>query len=435
MAVYLEAMPIPDLLPPERRPKSLPELLDIALSNNPETRTAWWNAQRAAASRAFVATDYSPKIRFHGDVIQSRDYKFPNGDETTFTCIDADIILGYLLYDFGERNAKNAAAKAALLGVQWQSNWTIQKVMHNVISQTYIYLNAREILQSRIASLHDAQTALKASQELQAAGLRSITDVYTMKAAIADMEIAIALQKAETAISQGKLAANMGLEVDADVRVMELPDPNKDEIENDSLYCLIEEANLKRADLMAKRSELQQKYALMDKAAAQYKPKINFNAAGGYKRYLHDKRSHDHGGYYRLVLNFDMPLYDGFEAIYQNRIALSDAQATGAELERLELEIAMEILSYSKLFEAAKEILSLAQESLQNSMKTFDGTLEKYKAGTQSIFDLIAAQKQLAEARIKHGEAKTRWYRSLAQLAYATGTISQFTEDPCVTTY
>lgn len=431
ISLPLTAMPIPDLVHYQSAVLSLPELLDMALTNNPETRVAWWNARRAAASRAFVATDYYPKLFLHGSAIHGRDYKFPNGQQTTYTSLDGDIILSYLLYDFGERNAKNEAAKAALHAVNWQSDWTVQKVMYNVITHTYTYLNAQEQLQSRLASLRDAQETLKAAEELQRAGLRSITDVYAIKANVSALQMGIALQKAETDVARGKLAASLGIGVDEELNVMTLPDPVPDAVAVQRLDALICEANQTRADLLAKRSELQQKHANIDKVAAQYQPKVNFKGTTGYKRYIHDRTN---GSHYKFILNFDMPLYDGFESMYQNRIAYSEAQATEAEIERLELEIALEILTYSRMFEAAQEILSLSQQNLENSFKTFDGTLEKYKAGTQSIFDLTAAQDKLAEARLKHGEAKTRWYRTLAQLAYSTGTIAQFTEGSCATT-
>ena len=92
------------------------------------------------------------------------------------------------------------------------------------------------------------------------------------------------------------------------------------------------------------------------------------------------------------------------------------------------------MFTYRCLFEAAREILKYAESNLENSLKLFDGTLEKYRAGTQSVFDLIAAQKLLADARVKHGNAKIRWYRALAQLAHATGTIMTYSEESCTNT-
>lgn len=417
--------PQPDL----SHPLSITELLDIALQNNPETQTAWWNAQRAAASVGIAKSAYYPTAYIHGTVAHGRDYKFINGQETTYTTGSGDLILNYLLYDFGERRAATDAAKAALCAANWQSDWTLQKVMYNVIHHTYAFLNAQEQLNSRLSSLHDATISLEAAQELHRVGLKSINDVYALKAAISDMQIAIALQKADVTIAKGKLAASMGLSVDTEILVADLPDPQVTKVVQEGVHNLIAAANQKRSDLMAKRAEVQQKEALRDKVSKSCRPKVGVNADTGYRRYFHDKSN---GYNYNVGLYLDIPLFNGFEATYQNRVAYSDLQISETEMANLELEIALEVLTYSSWFAAAQDILQLAHENLQNSFKTFQGVLDKYKAGTQSIFDLTAAQKQLADARLKHGDAKTRWYRSLAQLAYATGSIMPNTEVPCI---
>jgi len=67
--------------------------------------------------------------------------------------------------------------------------------------------------------------------------------------------------------------------------------------------------------------------------------------------------------------------------------------------------------------------LKWSDEYLEESTKTYEGTLDRYKAGLQNIFDLIQTQRVLADARIKRTQAKTQWLVSLAQLAFATGTI------------
>jgi outer membrane protein len=249
-----------------------------------------------------------------------------------------------------------------------------------------------------------------------------------MKATIADMQINIALQKAEVDNARSRLAKSVGLAVDAPLVVDVLPDPTIQSPLTEGLPLLMERAQQTRADLLARRADVDQKYYLYDKASTKYMPKLNLAANGGYKHYVED---HSDGANYRVGLSLDIPLFNGFESIYQKRAAYADAQAAEADVERLEAEIALEVMTYHRSFEAAQEILLLAQDSLQNSVKTFEGILEKYKAGTQSIFDMTAAQRQLAEARIKQSEAKTRWYRTLAQLVYATGTISL--EEECAT--
>lgn len=405
-------------------PLSIPQLIDIALQNNPETRTAWWYAQRAAASKGIAESSYYPSLYFDGSVWHGRDYKFPNGDETTYTSTKAAIALTYLLFDFGERSADNEAAKAALIAADWQSNWILQNLVLEVLNNAYAYLNAQEILISRQASLDDANATLEAVEELHRAGLRSITDVYTIRATVSDTQIGIARQQAEVDITQSRLAVSLGFDADSPIQVIPLPDPAslpQAQKCGTSVNDLIEIAHEQRADLMAKRADLAQKQSLQDKARAQYLPKLEFAGDGGIKKYFHDRSN---GYEYNVGLNLICPLYTGGESTYQKKLADANMQMTLTELEKMELKIAQEVLMYSRRFQAAQEIVLLSCEYLENSIKSFQGTLDRYKAGTQSIFDLAIAQRVLAEARIKHGEAKTAWYRNLAELALAIGTIS-----------
>lgn len=426
----IEAAPTSDVSYDLSQPLAIPELVDIALRNNPNTKTAWWNARRAAAALGAANSAYYPTVLLHGDVMHGRDYKFINGQETTYTTAGADLILSYLLMDFGERKATSDAARAALCAANWQTDWAIQTVMFEVLHNGYAFLNAQEQLISRNLSLSDARGTLEDANDLLRVGLRSINDINTLKATISDMEINIALQKAEVDIARGKLAASLGLDVGTPLVLIALPDPKNDQAMKEDLDCLIVRAQQTRADMMAKRARLQEKIALAEKTKKSYYPKLNLNADGGYRRYIDDKAN---GADYNVGLNIDFPLFNGFEATYRNRVALSDVMATENELASLELAIALEVLSYHRLFEAAQEIIKLSQESLSNSTQTFEGVLDKYKAGTQSIFDLVLSQRLLADARIRHGDAKTRWYRSLAQLAYATGTILSLQGDSCVT--
>lgn len=413
---------------PAQHPLSITELLDIALRNNPETRAAWWNANRAAASADISKSAYYPSIGFRGSFVNGLDYRYINGQETNYTTVSGDFILSYILFDCGERRSACEAAKAALNAAHWQSDWILQKVMYNVINNTYTFQNAQEQLKSRLASLQDANASLEAAIELQRAGLHSVTDVYAIKASVSDMQMGIALQKAETEIAQGKLAASLGLDVDSHFTIAALPDPLFDSVMQAGLNQLIDSAKQKRSDLMAKRSDLQQKIAQQTRVSRSCLPKLSARGDTGYRRYFEDKAN---GYNYNIGLYLDIPIFNGFEQIYQNKVALSDVQLSEIEIERMELEVALEVLTYHRWFNAAQEVLQISHENLQNSIKTFQGVLDKYKAGTQSIFDLAAAQKQLADARLKNGDAKTRWYRSLAQLAYATGTIMPNTEVPC----
>src|SRR6266404_384881 len=68
-----EPVAVPD------HPLSISELVDIALSNNPDSKIAWWNARRAASSVDAAKSTYYPKLDLDLSANHGRDFEFING--------------------------------------------------------------------------------------------------------------------------------------------------------------------------------------------------------------------------------------------------------------------------------------------------------------------------------------------------------------------
>jgi len=411
---------------------SVPELIDIALQNNPDTKMAWLQVQHSASQQDFAKSDYYPEFSLNADLVNGRDYKYPNADEVSYTTAGINLAFSYLLFDFGERNANYGAATAALVAANWQKNAAFQRVVYEVLSHTYKYLNATEILESRLESLQDTQVILESVEELNRIGLRSVTDVYTIRSSHSEMQMEVARQRAEVEVALNKLVTLLGVKLDCPVTIAQLPDPSLQAATNrQELAQLLQLANQQRADLLAMRANIIEKQALLAKSRSQYLPKIRLGGNTGYNRYFDDKAN---GFTYKIGLFLEYPLFDGFAESAQSRMSFADLQIANMALEKTELDVAEEILNSSRWFETAQEVLTLSKVHLQNSIYSFEGTLEKYKSGTQSVFDLIAAQKLLAQARIQHGRAKSDWYSTLAHLAYATGNVMSYMENACINT-
>ncbi len=73
---------------------------------------------------------------------------------------------------------------------------------------------------------------------------------------------------------------------------------------------------------MAKRADVAEAIANKAKVVARYQPKISLNARGGTEKALHDKRAN--GGHYNVTVNLDVPIFTGFEDLYQKRMAYAD---------------------------------------------------------------------------------------------------------------
>lgn len=411
------------------RPLSLGELIDIALSNQPSTRQAWWNANRAAALVGIAQSDYYPELKFQTFATHGRDFKFLNGPDTNYTILGADLLLSMMLYDFGETCAAVKSAKMALIAANWQTDWSIQQVMIDVLEKAYVMLHAQEVVQAAIFSLEDAGRMLNLAVELNHAGLKPVSDVYVAKAAYARMKMELTQQRADLAIQNGKLAASLGLSPDTFLQLIpaEFPMPQRPalaESPNPQLYktseliCL---ANQQRADLMAKRAELAASIAKQEKVRSAYGPKLTLSGRGGANHAVHDKAN---AMQYEVTVNLAAPLFTGFEAMYQKRMAFADAQLSREELAQLELDISLEVLTQCRLLEGLQAMIPDADEELINSQKAYEGMLEVYKAGKESISAVSDVQRQLAASRVRYSDTKTRWLVSIAKLAYATGTIA-----------
>ncbi|HEV8051037.1 MAG TPA: TolC family protein [Parachlamydiaceae bacterium] len=408
------------------QPLTLAELVDIALENHPSTKQAWWNANRAAAALGSAKSSYYPNISLAASASNGRDFKFIDGPDVSYTIVGVDIFVDALLYDFGARKANVDIARASLLAANWQTDWAIQKVMIKVLENAYATLLAQEVMQAATISLNEAEKVLNAAKELNRTGLTPITDVYTTQATFSLMRMDLSQQKASLDIQRGRLAASLGLPATTCLEIIVPETISCHQLQQvDELVAI---ALQQRADIMAKQARLQESVSNQIKAKAAYWPKISFAGRGGYNRAIDDRND---GAQYRVSINLEAPLFNGFDTMYQNRMAFADTQISNEQLIELQLDITLEVLTYSRTLQAALEMLPDAEENLNSSTKAYEGVLEKYKAGKEGIADLSIAQRQLAAARVRVSEVRTNVLVSIANLAYATGTLAPYMETPC----
>src|ERR1700722_13223686 len=73
---------------PPTPPLEIYQVIDVALQNNPQTKTLWWNARRQAAAQGVAQSAYYPDITFRARVAHGYDYQFPNGREVVYTDLE-----------------------------------------------------------------------------------------------------------------------------------------------------------------------------------------------------------------------------------------------------------------------------------------------------------------------------------------------------------
>lgn len=415
-----------------QRPLCIAELVDIALTNHPSTKQAWWNARRAAAAIGTATSEYYPHLNAKAEVSAGREHQFINGPDKHFSEIGAGLDLSMMLYDCGKTHAAVEATKKLLQAASWRSDWNIQTVMIHVFEAAYEWLYAREVYESALLSLKEAEKMYAAATDLNQAGLKPISDVYSSRANLSSMKMEESAKRALFRTSGAKLALSLGLSATT-VLSVEPVGVNDHPYTKETLDQLLTRASEQRADLHSKQAEYAAAVLDVEREEKSTWPRLSFVGDGGIKRYKNEpvgaRNSSRKGsnnllqssGTYSAGLRLDLPLFTGFEATYKKQEALATANVTQAEVSELQVQISSDIATASYALESAQEMIPEAQESLDDAMRAYDATFARYSAGKGEMVELYDAQQQVSSARMQQSRVKMEWLTAIVKLAYVTG--------------
>src|ERR1700686_5919837 len=121
------------------RTYSLAELIDMAESNNPETRVAWERALAQAASLGVARSELYPTLAAavlsetsRSNVLFGNEF-FPQ----TIQDFQVGLDLNYTVFDFGARSGRISAAKAKVLAANFAFNDTHRNIIYQVEQAYY----------------------------------------------------------------------------------------------------------------------------------------------------------------------------------------------------------------------------------------------------------------------------------------------------------
>ncbi len=415
---------------------SLAELIDIALINNPDTKKTWAQAREAAAVYGEKLSPYYPEINVDASYTRERQtylnetLEHPHkASEYYRTTVTPEATVTYTIFDFGQRRSTSEVARQSLYYADYTHNRQIQTVIQMVMNDYYNYLYQKQNLQAKEADLEDAKQSLDAANQKFAAGVASVGDVVQAKTKYLQIKIELSTQKEKVEGSFVQLAYDIGLPANFPFNVEKFPDHLYLEEMLTSVDELIQFAQTNRQDFLAMQAELKSQQAKIDYAYAADRPVIAgyFNIG---KNWYND---HDYEDYhFRGMLKLSFPLFKGFFYKNQRRQAKALYTQSKASLEQLELSIVSDITYNHYQAKMASEIYKFSDDYLKASEEEFVIALSNYKAGTNTILDVLSAQSSLADSRAKKAQATRDWFSSLANLSYSTGSMCLPQCEACV---
>ena len=403
---------------------TLPELVDLAESHNPETRVAWERARAQAAAWGIARSELYPSLSAAAlaGVTRSEVYLATRFFRQTDGDFQVALNLNYTLFDFGARAGRIAAARAETLAANFSFNDMHRQVIFQVQQAYYQLLNASGQEDAARANLANAQAVQQAAEERLKNGLATQPDLLEARSATAQAEYELQSALGTEQIAAGNLATILGASATSVIRVQPLKELSIPDAVDESVDAAIDRALARRPDLMQHVAELRAANARVKEARAAYYPSLSFAASPSVQAVYGMQQQfpwgHTAGLQGGLAFSLNWTVFDG--GARQNRVAQSEANAhaTEAQIQVSRDQIANQVwAAYSNLNTALRQ-RQAASALLEAASRSYDAALESYNYGLRNFLDVTSAQRTLAQARSTDVFARTRVLTSLADLAF-----------------
>lgn len=430
----------PDL-PCEDYKLSLAEVLDIALVNSPQTAITWAEARQAAAEYALSQSTAFPTITFVHPYSHTRTAFLTSQVEQSQNITKEVLIindqttwgprakLAWTLLDFGQRRYTSYAARYALYYANFTHNQAIQTLVETTTLDYYQYLYQVKLLEANEANLADAEVTLDAAELGLRQGVKNVSDVLQARTQALLAEITLSEQRKAVNDTYATLLNTLGLPANATISLDKLPFIDPENANLPPLGEYLDQALQCRPDLLASRANVSSTEMSLKAAKRQWVPVVDYNLDIGRTYFgvgLHDNYD------YTSIIEVSMPIFTGFHIRNSVRQARAKVEQADAELRQTELTVVEEVTTAHYNVGVAFTTLKAAIKYLKTAQEQYLVAISQYRAGVNTILDVVSAQSSLFDARAKQAEAVKQWFNTFATLTYATGLISSNIEDyPC----
>jgi outer membrane protein len=410
---------------------SLPELIDLAEQHNPETRGAWQEAKSKAAALGIARSALYPTMSAVAVAVSLRTATLIGEfyHRQTEGIFEPVLHVEYLVFDLGGRSGEIDEAKANLLASDLAFNDTHRRIIDEVASAYYRFLNAEGQHEAAEVSLENAKTVEEDAEARLANGLATKPDQLEATAARAQAEYDLQATVGAVDIARGDLATAIGIAPGTALKVegiekLKLPSSIADSVDEE-----IRRALSQRPDLLQQFTRLRAADAEMKQAKSTYFPSLSFAGDGGLARAYGQQDllpgSYAEGEVWGAELNLKWTLFDGARREYRIAQAKADKKAAQAQIDTLRDQIANEVWGAYSNMQTALRQQQAAAALLTASEESYEAAHEAYGYGVRNLLDVVSAQKALAQARSEDIAARTQLLLETTDAAFQTGDLIQ----------
>src|SRR6201996_8491075 len=274
---------IPAFAPDPNKTYNLPELVNIAEQNNPDTRVAWETAKARAADLGISKATLYPTVAAAAvaETVRTKILFAPVYVRQTLDSFSPALELDYTVFDFGRRLDEIAISRSNLLAANLLFNDTHRKIIYQVMAAYYRVLNAKGQEDAAEANLKNAQTVQQDAEARLDLGLATLPDVLEARSAAAQADYDLQAAIGASEIAHGDLATSLGISPTIPLQVesiqsLTIPQDLTSTVENS-----IDRALAQRPDLMERVAELRAANAEVKAAKTAYLPTLTLGGTVG----------------------------------------------------------------------------------------------------------------------------------------------------------
>lgn len=416
----------------------LSSLIELGLANNPQTRSSWFNALAKGAQVGQAKSLYYPNLSFQTQGGYNKlFYPTQTGNLVVKT---ADLIpeldLEYLLLDFGRREADVRRTVFLLNAANLLFSRNVQTTVFAIQQSYFAHTAALSQRDAAKANLELSKTILSMVEAQVANGLATKPELDTARRTFAQAEFDLAAADRNVEVTLGNLRVAAGLPANAPLNVV--PGKRSDdgggaaslEALGGNVDLLVDQAVKNRPDLAARESEIKASRAAVQRAKADFLPKLSLQGAAANDTYGYNAvQKTESGTFYGnsisysgfAVLSWD--LFDGFQRVEKVKERQAEESLARANAESTRLQTTQDVwTAYNDSLKARKRV-AYADSLVTSAEENFKSAQAAFNNQLLNITDLVSNQSALAAARFEQAGARADYLTSLAALSLAMGNV------------
>lgn len=413
---------------------SLKEAVERSLCAHPKARKAWADVRSRAAALGVAEAGYLPTLS--GSAQEIKEVATTNvNNASSLNSFDSQspytlsASLSWVLYDFGDRDAKIDTADELLTAALSDHTETLQTVLLAAAEDYYAAQSAWGAWEAARETEALAKGSLDAATIRADRGVSPISDVLQAETAYVQAKTSVAKTETDWLKARGTLAADMSLRPDAE---FVLPPVDRGmqpgQVFQQAVAALIDDAVKRHPTVLSAEAKVRAADAAIRQADAEGWPSISVVAktsrsnegiaeAQGFP--FHPAIEQDN----YVGLQVTIPLFEGFSRTYKVRQAEAEKASEEAALDDARRQVGLEVWTSYQALRGSTVILENSVHYLDVAERSYAVALRRYTSGAGAMLELLNAQSSLATARQQKVKSLGDWRTSRLDLAAKLGEL------------